>query len=386
MKILMVTQSYYPHVGGVTEHVHHLSEALRGIGHQVTVVTAGPSATGDTATIRLGRNAVFPMNGAMVNVTVGLGLTGKLRDIYRREDFDIIHIHCPLEPTLPLAALMAARHVGRPVVGTFHMCAKVSPAYEVFAGLLDRYALRLSTRIAVSESARRFAMKYFPGDYTVIPNGVCFERFHSVSDRLPRSDNGPTVLFVGRFDLRKNVPWLISGFKRLVKVRPDCRLVLVGSGLTKPFCRLAALPLGEAVRFEGQVPPADLPAYFAASHVFCSVPRGGESFGIVLLEAMASGMPVVGTEIAGYKDVVEHGVDGLLVPQGDTDALAEALRLLIDNEERRETMGLRGQQKARHFDWSVIVRSVERVYDGVLERSQAKADDEYLRSESVHSI
>lgn len=386
MRIGMVTQSYYPRVGGVTEHVYHLSEALRRIGHQVTIMTAGPSAGDENGIIRVGRNAVFPINGALVNVTVGIGLAGRLRDIFRRENFDVIHIHCPLEPTLPLAALMAARHVDGPVVGTFHMCADVSPAYEVFSGHLGKYARRLSARIAVSEAARRFAVKYFPGDYTVIPNGVCFERFQTAPGRLPWSDGHPTILFVGRFDLRKNVPWLISGFKRLLAVRPECRLVLVGSGLTKPICRLMALPLGNAVRFEGRVPPSEIPAYYASSDVFCSVPRGSESFGIVLLEAMAAGTPVVATDIAGYREVIEHGVDGLLVPQGDTDALAHALRVLTENEEKRETFGLRGRQKARRFDWSGIARSVENIYGGVSGRPTAKADSENIRSESIHSL
>lgn len=346
MKIGMVTQSYYPRVGGVTEHVHYLSAALRSLGHDVTIVTSGPSSKHERDIIRVGRNAAVPMNGALVNVTVGLGLRGRLSDIFRHQDFDLIHIHCPLEPTLPLMALMASSRVDVPVVGTFHMCARVSPAYEVFSGRLSKYAARLDARIAVSEAARRFALKYFPGDYSVIPNGVCFDRFQSLSEPSLRDDGRPTVLFVGRFDPRKNVPWLISGFKRLLKTCPRSRLLLVGSGLTKPICRLMALPLGDAVRFEGQVPPGDLPACFAASDVVCSVPRGSESFGIVLLEAMAAGKPIVGTDIAGYRDVVEHEVEGLLVPPGDTRALAEALRLLIEDRERRKTMGLRGREKA----------------------------------------
>jgi phosphatidylinositol alpha-mannosyltransferase len=385
MRIGMVTQSYYPHVGGVTEHVHHLSAALRDLGHEVTIITSGPATGHENGVIRIGRNAVFPINGALVNVTVGFGLAGRLRDIYERGAFDIIHIHCPLEPTLPLAALKAARDVDTPVIGTFHMCAKVSPAYEVFAGVLQRYVRRLNVRIAVSEAARAFAVRYFRGDYIVIPNGVCFEHFHRASGRHLRTDDRPTVLFVGRFDLRKNVPWLIRAYRRLLRLRPDCLLVLVGSGLTRPVCRMMAVGLGKAIRFEGMVPPADLPAYFAASDVFCSVPKGSESFGIVLLEAMAAGIPIVGTDIPGYKDVVEHGVEGLLVPQGDSHALVRALSGLIEDEGRRETMGLSGQHKARRFDWSGIARTVEKVYVDLSGVSAIKAEDELVRSEGVPS-
>jgi len=386
MKIGMVTQSYYPRVGGVTEHVHYLSAALKDLGHDVTIVTSGPSSKHERDIIRVGRNAVVPMNGALVNVTVGLGLRGRLRDIFRSEAFDLIHIHCPLEPTLPLMALMASSRVDVAVVGTFHMCARVSPAYEVFSGFLNKYAARLDARVAVSEAARRFASRYFPGHYSVIPNGVCFDRFQHPSEASLRADDHPTVLSVGRFDLRKNVPWLISGFRHLLTTCPGARLLLVGSGLTKPTCRLMALPLGNAVRFAGQVPPDDLPAYFAASDVVCSVPRGSESFGIVLLEAMAAGKPIVGTDIAGYRDVVEHEVDGLLVPPGDTPALTEALRLLVEDRERRETMGLRGREKARRFDWGGIAGSTVAIYEDVLGRSTPEADNERIRSERVHSL
>jgi len=386
MKIGMVTQSYYPRVGGVTEHVHFLSEAIRQLGHEVTILTSGPGSRGESGIIRLGRNAFFPMNGALVNVTLGLNLQKRILEIFHRERFDLIHIQCPLEPTLPLIALMAARHIDVPVVGTFHMCAKVSPAYEIFGRYLGKYSARLDARIAVSEAARRFALKYFPGDYTVIPNGVCFDRFQGQPDSPLPQDGQPTVLFVGRFDVRKNVPWLISGFKRLLRSCPRSRLVLVGSGLTRPLCRLIALPLGKAVRFEGQVSPSALPAYFAASDVFCSVPRGSESFGIVLLEAMAAGKPIVGADIPGYRDVIEHGTDGLLVPQGDTPALAEALRQLIVDRARRESMGRSGREKARRYDWVHLARDVAAVYEGVLDGSTTKAEDEFVGRARVHSL
>jgi phosphatidylinositol alpha-mannosyltransferase len=386
MKIAMVTQSYYPRVGGVTEHVHYLSGALRGLGHEVTIVTSGPGPEDERDVIRVGRNAVFPINGALVNVTLGLGLGRRLRDIFSREGLDLIHIHSPLEPTLPLIALMASRSVDVPVVGTFHMCARVSPAYEVFAGRLRGYADRLDGRIAVSEAARRFAMKYFPGLYRVIPNGVCFDRFRNPAEPPWRETDRPTVLYVGRFDLRKKVPWLISGFKRLLRAHPRSKLVLVGSGLTEPVCRLTALPLGDAVRFCGQVPPSRLPSHFAGSDVFCSVPGGGESFGIVLLEAMAAGKPIVGTDIAGYRDVVEHGGEGLLVPPGDTRALADALRLLVEDGQQRKAMGSMGREKARRFDWSNIAGEVTGVYNDVSGRSTPGADDELIPRQRVHSL
>jgi phosphatidylinositol alpha-mannosyltransferase len=383
VKIGMVTQSYYPHVGGVTEHVHHLSGALGALGHDVRIVTAGPASGGEQGVVRIGRNFRFPINGALVNVTVGFRLVRDLSRIFRREAFDVIHIHSPMEPTLPLAALSAARDLESPVVGTFHMSARISPAYEVFAAPLDKYARRLDARIAVSEAAKRFASRYFPGEYTVIPNGVCFNRFAGAGKPRGRPAEKPTVLFVGRFDPRKNVPLLISSFKHLLKSKPHCRLVLVGSGPVRPVCSIMALPLKGSVRFAGRVDPAEIPSYYAACDVFCSVPTGSESFGIVLLEAMAAGKPVIGTDIPGYRDVVRNRVEGLLVPPGDTDALTDALRALIDDGERRRAMGLMGQERARAFDWSGIACSVEGVYRNVLRRPAKEAGDGSVRSEGV---
>ena len=364
MRIAMVTQSYYPHLGGVTEHVHHLSTHLRRLGHRVTVITAGPARSDDNGTIRMGRNAVFPINGAMVNVTVGLGLKRRLAAIFR-QDFDLIHIHCPLEPTLPLAALMAVGEAASPSVGTFHMCAGKSPAYEVFGGALRPYAARLDARIAVSVAARRFAHKYFPGTYAVIPNGIDCGRFARPAPLVSGiSDGKINFLFVGRLDLRKNVPWLIAAFKRLYRRNRNCRLVIVGEGLMRPACRIAAGLLDhDAIRFVGRVPPEELPSYYRSSHVFCSVPAGSESFGIVLLEAMAAGLPIVGTSIDGYREIVTDGSEGLLVRPGDTETLVRAMASLAEDAARRAEMGACGRRTAGRYDWGRVALSIEAVYD-----------------------
>jgi phosphatidylinositol alpha-mannosyltransferase len=378
VKIAMVTQSYYPQLGGVTEHVHHLSRELRQLGHRVIVITAGPGDGDGHDVLRIGRNAVFPMNGALVNVTLGVALRKRLRRIMTEGRFDVVHIHCPLEPTLPLAALMAVGDLSCPVVGTFHMSADVSPAYEVFGGLLQKYARRLNARIAVSEAAHTFALKYFPGEYVSVPNGVDFARFSSPRSRVPELEDGKiNILYVGRFDPRKNIPWLISAFKRVGRLRQDCRLVLVGKGMTEPVCRLVSLSLSDKdIVFKGRVEPCDLPGYFASSHIFCSVPRGSESFGIVLLEAMAAGMPVIGTSINGYREIVDDGVDGILVRPGDTAGLVRAMLELVTSQDTRSQMGLSGQRKARQFDWSGIADTIENIYGDLCGRLTIRGNHE----------
>jgi phosphatidylinositol alpha-mannosyltransferase len=364
MKVAMVTQSYYPSMGGVTEHVHYLSKALCALGHEVRIITSGPDHNGDDSVIRLGRNALFPINGALVNVTVGLNLARRLRDIFVARQFDIIHIHSPLEPTLPLAALTAARSLDCPVIGTFHMSARVSPGYEVFSHALTPYADRLDARIAVSQAARRFAQKYFPGHYVLVPNGVDCDRFAGRDERIGRLNDGRiNFLYVGRLDMRKKVPWLISAFKRAYRRNHHCRLVIIGKGLTEPACRLAAYRLPrDSVVFTGNVAPAQLPAYYLSSHIFCSVPSGSESFGIVLLEAMAAGKPVIATSIEGYGEIVRDGIDGILIRPGDTGALVDAMTRLAVDEAARLAMGRSGKVRARNFDWSRIAGRVEQVY------------------------
>jgi phosphatidylinositol alpha-mannosyltransferase len=374
MRIAMVTQSYYPRLGGVTEHVHCLSKALRSLGHQVTVITSGPPADVEDSTVRIGRNALFPINGAMVNVTVGFNLGKRLRKEFSNGVFDVIHIQCPLEPTLPLAALAAARSIALPVVGTFHMAARVSRAYEVFSPVLLKQASRLDARIAVSRTAERFALRYFPGEYAVIPNGVDLSRFTNKTEQVGELMDGKiNILFVGRLDVRKQVPWLVSSFKKLYSRNRNCRLIIIGKGLTEPACRIAAFPLvGKSVFFKGSVLPEDLPQYYNSTHVFCSVPSGSESFGIVLLEAMAAGKPVVATDIDGYREAVTDGGEGILVRPGDTAALVEAMERLVEDRELRLAMGTRGHRKASQFDWSQVARNVEDIYARLVSKLPAE--------------
>lgn len=363
MRIAMVSQSYYPRFGGVTEHTYNLAENLRQIGHEVTVITSGPGPSDDRV-LRIGKNIFVPMNGALVNATIGFGLIRRLRNLFTSNGFDLIHIQCPLEPTLPLAALMAAMKLSIPVIGTFHMTAKVSPAYEIFGGMLQRYAKRLDLRIAVSESARRFAERYFPGEYHVIPNGVDTSRFKPrISEKADPSQN-TSLLYVGRFDLRKQVPFLIDAFKAAYAKRKTCRLVLVGSGLTHAYCRLKARGLrDDVIQFVGRVPPEDLPVYYEDCDIFCSIPSGSESFGIVLLEAMASGCPVIASDIDGYREIIENGVEGFLVNPNKVEETVDAIVRLVDDREMRLKMGSQGRLKALQYDWKRIAARMSELYE-----------------------
>ncbi len=368
MRVAMVSQSYYPALGGVTEHVHSLWLALRKLGCDVTIITAGPQRESENGVIRIGINVPFPINGAIVNVTLGLRLAARIQSIINRLNSDIIHIHSPLEPTLPLAALMASHNLRQPVIGTFHMSARISPAYEVFGTMLRRYARRINVRIAVSQAAKFFARRYFPGSYRVVPNGVDCMRFSNGNLRIREFDDHKiNFLFVGRFDPRKQVRTLIRAFKRLASKRDDCRLILVGKGITYPCCLAEAGCLaGKNVIFVGKVPPSKLPAYYRSADVFCSIPKGSESFGIVLLEAMAAGKPVIASDIDGYREIITNGSEGILVDPKDIDEIANAMTVLADDVDMRKQMGIRGLRRAKEFDWQRIAMEVFKIYRQVL--------------------
>ena len=370
MKIGIVTQSYYPKPGGVTEVAHFTAQELRKRGHDVTIITTHytgkePETRG---VIRIGRNMLVPVNGALVNMTIGRGLKSRLKRIFEREAFDIIHAHCPLVPTLPLMSLGAAAP-GQKVVGTFHAAAEKNLLYRLFQGPLSRRASRLDCRLAVSEAARRFVNKYFPGTYEIMPNGIDCTRFRPDVEPIERFKDGRiNILFVGRMDRRKGVPYLCKAMPKIAKqLKGGVRLIIVGEkGLRTLFCPRPLNLAGTEVVWAGRVAPELLPRYYATADIFCSPAIGQESFGIVLLEAMASGVPVVASDIPGYRTILTPGREGLLVPPKSPEDLASALVTLARDEDLRKELGGRGREKALCYDWPIVVRRLEAVYCRVL--------------------
>jgi len=366
VKIGIVSQSYYPRPGGVTEVVHCTAHELRRLGHAVTIITThynGPQPD-DRDVIRVGRNVLVPVNGAWVNMTVGLGLTGRLRRIFERERFDIIHTHCPLVPTLPLLTL-AAIGPGQKIVGTFHAAAERNCMYALFRRYLERRIERLDCRMAVSEAARRFVSSYFPGDYEIIPNGIDCRRFRPDEAPLAEFRDGRiNLLFVGRMDKRKGVPYLLGALPMIAReLRGGVRLIIVGErGLRTTLCPRPADVHGAEIVWAGRIPPAELPRYYATADIFCSPATGQESFGIVLLEAMASGVPVIASDIPGYRTIVTPKREGLLVPPKHSEAIAEAVVTLARDSRLRREMGGRGRELALQYDWPVVIRRLEAVY------------------------
>ncbi len=365
MKIGIVTQSYYPKPGGVTEVVAHSARELRRRGHEVVVITT--SYTGrngpEPGIIRIGRNVLLPVNGAWVNVTAGVGLKRRLRSIFEREAFDVVHTHCPLVPTLPVLTLQITG-CGHRTVGTFHATAERNIGYALFRRPLMKLAGRLDARIAVSSSAERFASRYFPGRYEIVPNGIDCERFNpDIEPFTEWRDERLNVLFVGRMDRRKGLPDLFRALSVAQrKAKRGIRLILVGEGKLRKM--LTPKPLdfhGAEIVAVGRVDPAVIPRYYRTADIFCNPAIGQESFGIVLLEAMASGIPVIASSIPGFRHVVTHGHEGFLVPPHTPAALADAILELGSDPTLRMDLGARGRQKALAYRWPTVIDSLERM-------------------------
>jgi phosphatidyl-myo-inositol alpha-mannosyltransferase len=359
LRIGIVSQAYLPTLGGVTEHVDATAKGLRRRGHDVTVVTSGIPGRPrfEPGTVRVGHNIVLPYNGAQNDMTVGFDLPERLGALFEERRFDVIHVHCPVAPVLPLLTLRLARV---PVVGTFHSVSSDLP-YRLFGGLLRPLYRRIDHRLAVSTVARDYIQRHFPGPVEVLPNGVDLDRFRT---RALRGDGVPTILFVGRLDPRKGLPDLIDACARL---DVPFRLVVVGDGpLRARMERKARRALDGRVEFTGRIEQDQLPGYYAASDVFCTPARSGESFGLVLLEAMATGVPIVATSLPGYRTVLTPEREGILVEPRDSDAMALALRRLLLDPKLRARMGAHGVETARCYGWDGIVERLEQVYASLL--------------------
>jgi phosphatidylinositol alpha-mannosyltransferase len=387
MRIVVVSQSYYPRPGGVTEHVHHTAHEFRRLGHDVTIVTAhfGGNDPPTPGVVRVGRNVLVPFNGAWVNMTVGTRLIQDLGRVFDSVEPDVIHAHCPMAPTLPLLALMTAPKRCR-VIGTFHEAAARNFAYWACQGFLKRMARRLDARIAVSRAAVSLAEKYVQGQYVIVPNGVDCDRFSP--DRKPLDhlrDGAFNVLYVGRLDQRKGVKYLFRAVALVARgTHRPIRLIVVGDdGVRRRF--LPRLPRRVEVHFAGVVDRELLPRYFATGDVFCSPAVDRESFGIVLLEAMASGIPVIATSIPGYLTVLTERWNALVVPPKDPKALAGAIMEAMNDPVLRLELRENGLRFVERYRWDRIAGRLEQIYaDGRDADWTASAAPESVLASPVH--
>jgi phosphatidylinositol alpha-mannosyltransferase len=372
MKIGLVTPYIYPLPGGVNQHVRYLYENLRLRGHDVRIISSshGLQRASEGDVIRIGRGFSMPANGSVGTITVSPRFLSQVRDVLEREQFDVLHFHEPFVPFLSLVVLGLSNSVN---VATFHAFGGFSPAYQLGSRLMRPSIGRIHGRIAVSAVARHFIDRYFPGDYKVIPNGVDVGRFERAVPIAKWQDGTKNILFVGRFEPRKGLLDLLKAYRILRKTGCNCRLLVVGGGPQAKEARryLATRKLG-GVEFLGRVSDDERDALFKTADVYCSPATGRESFGIVLLEAMAAGTAIVASDIHGYKGVVRRGREGLLVRPGKPKELAGALATLLSNDELRESMGRSGLERADEYSWERVTAKVEAYYGFVIRRLAAQ--------------
>lgn len=380
MKIALVSPYDLAYPGGVTEHVTALAEGLHRRGHDVLLL--GPHSgvvNGPPWLLPLSRRVVgVPVAGTTARMGVSPLVYRRLRHIFRQEQFDVIHLQEPLTPGLNWWALALARQQCDAVtIGTFHAYhERRGWLYRLGRPVLLRLFNKLDGMIAVSEAARRFSCYQFPGAYQVIPNGIDVQRFsppHLPATRTIKTDI--TILFVGRQDRRKGFDTLFEAFLRLKPSMPALRLRVVGPfehRAQRHYLEFACSRGVTDLSFVGYIPPEGLPGWYHRADIFCAPSTGCESFGIVLLEAMAARLPVVASDIAGYRSVVSHGTNGLLVPPQQPAALADALHKLIINPALQRHLGANGYQTAQQHNWDLIIDRTLRYYSDMLANFQPR--------------
>jgi phosphatidylinositol alpha-mannosyltransferase len=363
MRIGMVCPYSFDVPGGVQSHVLQLAEVMRERGHEVSVLApSSPHVELPDYVVSGGKAVPIPYNGSVARLRFGPATHRKVKRWLTDGEFDVLHLHEPNAPSLSMLALQAAEG---PIVATFHTSTTKSLTLSVFQGILRPYHEKIIGRIAVSDLARRWQMEALGSDAVQIPNGVDVASFASAPllDGYPRP--GKTVLFLGRFDEpRKGIAVLMAALPALVERFPDIEVLIVGRG-DEDELREKTGPLAEHLRFLGQVDDAQKASAMRSADVYCAPNTGGESFGIVLVEAMAASTAVVASDLDAFRRVLEDGKAGRLVPVDDADGLAAGLIEVLEDDAARSRFIEAASKTVHQYDWSVVAGQITRVYETV---------------------
>ena len=367
MRIGMVCPYSLDVPGGVQSHVLQLAKVLLARGHEVSVLApASPDTALPEFVVSAGKAIPIPYNGSVSRLQISPAVHGRVRRWLADGDFDVLHLHEPNAPSLSMWALRVAEG---PIVATFHTSTTKSLTLTVFGGLLRPWHEKIIGRIAVSDVARRWQMEALGTDAVEIPNGVDVDALASAPllDGYPRP--GKTVLFLGRYDEpRKGMAVLLDALPKVVERFADVQLLVVGRG-DEDQLRSQAGELVENIRFLGLVDDAAKASAMRSADVYCAPNTGGESFGIVLVEAMAAGTPVVASDLDAFRRVLRDGELGRLVPVGapelQADALAGALIEVLGDDTLRERYAAAASGVVGRYDWSMVASQIMRVYETV---------------------
>lgn len=368
MKIALVSPYDWSVPGGVNSHVASLTQHFIRQGHEVRVVA--PSSRVSTpmpefVTV-IGESVIgLPASGSVANVCLSYNLGPKVKRLLARERFDIVHVHEPFMPLLPFQFL---RYSDSTTIATFHAAREGGSRLYAYSKFIIRpWWRRIHGRIAHSRAALRLIGKHFPDRYRIIPSGVDAASFAEAVPIPHFMDHKRNILFLSRLEKRKGLPFLLEAYAKLKPELPDTRLIIVGGdgGLRAVCERYVQQNRLQDVIFTGRVTEEEKPRYFKTADVYCAPNTGAESLGIVLLEAMAAGTPIVASNIQGFADVLTHEQEGVLVPPSDSDALCEALKRLLRDDAAREVMGRNAAKKAQEYTWERMASRVLEYYEEV---------------------
>lgn len=351
--------------GGVQNHIRDFAETLIEMGHEVSVLT--PANDEDSLpdyAVGAGRAVPIRYNGSVARLQFGLVSATRVRRWLRTGHFDVLHVHEPAAPSLSLLTCMIARG---PIVATFHTATPRSKWLAATQGVLQPFLERISGRIAVSDLARRVQVEHLGGDAVEVPNGVHIRNFAGAVPLTGYPRAGGTVGFLGRFDEpRKGLPVLLSAMTTLVADRPGLRLLIAGRGDVDALRKELPEALRDRVDLLGAVSEDDKARMLRSVDCYCAPNLGGESFGVILLEAMATGTPIVASDLDAFRRVLDDGRAGVLFAVGDGLAMAAAIASVLDDPERREELVAAGRKVVAGYDWPVLASRVIGIYETVM--------------------
>ncbi len=364
MKVGIVCPYSWDVPGGVQFHVRDLTEVLMARGHEVSVLAPADDDTPlPSYVVAAGRAVPVPYNGSVARVNFGPLSAARVRRWLREGEFDVLHIHEPATPSLSILACWAATGA---IVATFHTSNLRSRAMLAASPFLEPALEKIGARVAVSEDARRTLVEHMGGDAVLIPNGVFVDRFAAAEPEPSWRGTNGTVGFIGRLDEeRKGLPTLLTAMEAVVAARPGVRLLVAGRGDAEEALDDLSPAVRDAVTFLGVVSEADKARLLRTVDVYVAPNLGGESFGIILVEAMSAGAPVLASDLDAFGRVLDGGRVGVLFPAGDAGALATSLLDLLGDDARRKELSTEGHEWVRRFDWSVVAGDLIAVYETV---------------------
>lgn len=366
MKVGLVCPYDWSAPGGVKQHVRDLANALIAEGHEVSVLApAEDDSDLESFVVSAGRPIAVPYNGSVARVNFGVVSAARVRRWVRDGKFDVVHVHEPASPSLSVLTCWVS---DGPLVATWHSSQERSRAMGAFYYVLQTAIEKVTGRIAVSEKARKTLVEILGGDAVLIPNGVSCKQFEygEPFDGYPRQ--GRTLLFLGRIDeSRKGLEVLLNALPEVLEVFPDLELLVAGPGDIEGVRESLPSSTGDHVHFLGLISEEDKVRAFKSADVYVAPNTGGESFGIVLLESMASGTPVIASDIDAFARVLENGESGALFANENVESLAASITELLADEDRLAALRVAGHRRAHEFDWESVARDVVRVYEAVIQ-------------------